>query len=248
GRASGRQGLLTLGLELRGRTEAVIRLVRSQQLGGVRRVEMQPLRLPVRTMRTVDVGTLVPVEAQPAQVAGDRGFRLTRRSLGVRVLDPQDEPAALAAREQPVEERGTRIADVQLPGRTRCEPDSHALRTNAMAWAAIASPRPMASTPSLVFPLMLTRSIPTPSAAATRARIASMWSLIFGRSSSTVTSTLPTCRPCAATSATARCSRSRLDTSFHRASVSGKWRPMSPRHAAPRMASVIAWQTTSASE
>src|SRR5262249_25089689 len=154
GRASGRQGLLTLGLELRGRTEAVIRLVRSQQLGGVRRVEMQPLRLPVRTMRTVDVGTLVPVEAQPAQVAGDRGFRLTRRSLGVRVLEPQDEPAALAAREQPVEERGTRIADVQLPGRTRCEPDSHALRTNAMAWAAIASPRPIASIPSFVFPLM----------------------------------------------------------------------------------------------
>jgi hypothetical protein len=31
-----------------------------------------------------------------------------------------------------------------------------------------------------------------------------------------------------------------LDTPFQRASVSGKWAPMSPRQAAPRMASVTA--------
>ena len=80
------------------------------------------------------------------------------------------------------------------------------------------------------------------------ARIASMWSRSFGVSSITVTSTLPTSNPCSAASDTARRSRSRLDASFHRGSESGKCRPMSPRHAAPRMASVIAWHTTSASE
>ena len=45
-----------------------------------------------------------------------------------------------------------------------------------------------------------------------------------------MTSTLPTSKPCAATSATARRSRSRLDASFQRGSESGKCRPMSPRH------------------
>ena len=38
-------------------------------------------------------------------------------------------------------------------------------------------------------------------------------------------------------------SRSRLEASFQRGSVSGKCRPMSPGAAAPRMASVTAWQT-----
>ena len=47
------------------------------------------------------------------------------------------------------------------------------LRTSAMACAAMASPRPMASTPSLVLPLMLTRLTSMPIAAATLARMAS---------------------------------------------------------------------------
>src|SRR5262249_2351052 len=47
------------------------------------------------------------------------------------------------------------------------------LLTSATAWAAIASPRPTASTPSLVLPLMLTRDASTSSAFARRARISS---------------------------------------------------------------------------
>ena len=56
----------------------------------------------------------------------------------------------------------------------------------------------------------------------------------------TCASTFPTARPSSATIATARRSRSRLDAPFQRGSESGKWRPMSPRHAAPRIASVTA--------
>ena len=39
-----------------------------------------------------------------------------------------------------------------------------------------------------------------------------------------------------------------LDAPFHCGSVSGKCRPMSPSDAAPRIASVAAWQAASASE
>src|SRR3954452_12985681 len=210
---------------------------------------MQTLRLTIRPVRPVDVGPLVPVETEPTQIAQDRGLRLAPRSFGIGVFDPQDERAALAAREQPVEERRARIADVELSCGTWREPDSHdRLLTSAMACAAIASPRPTASTPSLVLPLMLTRDASIPIAAETAIRIASTWSLIFGRSRITVTSMLPTSSPSAATSATARRSRSRLEAPFQRASLSGKWGPRPPGDAAPRMASVTAWQTTSASE
>ena len=50
---------------------------------------------------------------------------LARGALEVGVLDAQDERAALPAREQPVEERRARVADVQLPGRARSEAESH---------------------------------------------------------------------------------------------------------------------------
>ena len=117
-----------------------------------------------------DIRALVPVEPEPPQVLEDARLRLLRRSLGVGVLDAQDERAVLAVREQPVEERRAGVADVQLAGRTRGESNSHSCSdyqvaclgqpicaTSATACAAMASPRPTASTPSFVFPLTLTR-------------------------------------------------------------------------------------------
>ena len=49
---------------------------------------------------------------------------LARRALDVGVLDAEDERAARAAREQPVEQRRARVADVQLPGRAGGEADA----------------------------------------------------------------------------------------------------------------------------
>ncbi len=124
-RPSGGEGLLTLCLELRRRAEAVVRSVGAEQLLRVRLIEMQPLGLPVRAARSADVGPLVPVEAEPPQVAEDRRLRLARRALGVGVLDAQDERAALPAGEQPVEERRTGVPHVQLTCRAWREADSH---------------------------------------------------------------------------------------------------------------------------
>ena len=86
---------------------------------------MQPLRLAIRTVTTADIGPFVPVEAEPAKIFEDAGFGLAGGSLRIGVLDAQDERAVLAVRKQPVEQRGPRVADVQLTGRAGSKADSH---------------------------------------------------------------------------------------------------------------------------
>src|SRR5262245_2957752 len=209
---------------------------------------MKALRLTIRPARAARFRPFVPVEPEPPELPLDGSFRLLRRTLGVGVLDAQDERPARPAREEPVEQRRPRVADVQVAGWTGGETNPLKLLTNAIAWTAMASPRPISPRPSFVFPLMLTRSSDTPRTAARLARIWSMYGASLGRSRMTVASTLPTARPSARTTSTARLSRSTLEAPFHRGSVSEKWRPMSPAPAAPRIASVTAWHTASASE
>ena len=131
----------------------------------------------------------------------------------------------LPARQQPVEQRRPRVADVELAGRagrerapSRAPPGQH-----GTACAAMASPRPTASTPSLVFPLMLTRSGVDPDAPARWPRASRRCTA--GSSAPRAPPSRRRCRPrspCAATRAVVRASRSRLAASFHRGSVSGK--------------------------
>ena len=68
---------------------------------------------------------LVPVEVQPAQRVEDLLDVLGGRSLAVGIFDPQHERAALAAREQPVVERGSGAADVERPGRGWSKANAH---------------------------------------------------------------------------------------------------------------------------
>src|SRR5207248_11290506 len=56
---------------------------------------------------------LVPVEAEPAQGVLDLLGRLRDLAAGVGVLDAKAELAAMMAREEPVEERGPNVPDVQ---------------------------------------------------------------------------------------------------------------------------------------
>ena len=88
-------------------------------------VLLEPLRLKIRRVRTADVGPFVPVEPEPPQALDDPRDHVPGRSLGVRVLDAQDERAAMAAREEPVEERRARAADVQITGRRRREANAN---------------------------------------------------------------------------------------------------------------------------
>ena len=66
-------------------------------------------------------------DTQPIEDAADH---VPRGPFGVGVLDAEDEGAAVAPREEPVEERGARAADVEVAGGRGCEADagrSHAI-------------------------------------------------------------------------------------------------------------------------
>ena len=115
----------TIGLEQLRRAETLIRMPAGHQLHGMRAIDMQALGLTVRTTLATNVHALGPLEAEPMQVVDHAALGFARGALEVGVLDSQDERATLPAREQPVEERRARVADVQLPGRARSETESH---------------------------------------------------------------------------------------------------------------------------
>jgi hypothetical protein len=65
-----------------------------------------------------------PVEAQPGEVALDRGFILGLAALPVGVVEAQDEGAAMPLGEQPIEQRRAPVPHVQKPGRAGRETDN----------------------------------------------------------------------------------------------------------------------------
>ena len=81
-----------------------------------------------------------------------------------------------------------------------------------------------------------------------RWRIAAMCGASRGACAITVASTLPICQPAPLTRRAASASSASESAPWYCMSVSGKWWPMSPSAAAPNSASVIAWQSASASE
>ena len=83
---------------------------------------LQPLKLAlieVEPLRLAD--DQVGSEAHPLEVVTDRLVELGRRPLGVGIVDPEDEFAAILPREQIIVKRGADVADVQPPGRRRRE-------------------------------------------------------------------------------------------------------------------------------
>jgi hypothetical protein len=75
-------------------------------------VKRPPLRLALRLA--------VPVDPDRAQVGELAGLLLAPRALRVEVLDPEQEPAARGAREQPREQRGAEVPEVELAGGAGC--------------------------------------------------------------------------------------------------------------------------------
>src|SRR5262249_27919247 len=140
----------------------------------VRRVEVQALRLAIRSASAAYVGPLVPVEAQPPKIPNDARVRFCGRALSVRIFDAKDERSVVTASQQPVEDGGAYVSDVQLSrGAWRKTKTHYACLICAMACTTMPSPRPAASMPSLVLPLTLTRSTSMPIAAASDARMLS---------------------------------------------------------------------------
>ena len=90
-------------------------------------VALESLRLKIRRVRPADSRTFVPLESQPAHRLEDARHHLVGRSLRVGVFDAKDERAAVPAREQPVEQRRARAADVKIPGGRRRESNARAI-------------------------------------------------------------------------------------------------------------------------
>ncbi len=95
------------------------------QLSEMIRVNSQAFGLTVGPMRTSAVRTLIPDESKPAKVVEDGRLAQRGGSFLIRVFDPERERAAVVPRENPVHDGGSRVADVQVPGRARREPRAH---------------------------------------------------------------------------------------------------------------------------
>ena len=86
-------------------------------------VGLGALRLPIAGRGR----PLVPVEPEPPHRVDDLADVLLGGARAVRVLDPQDEDAAMVAGEGPVEERGPGAADVKVAGGARGKADANGL-------------------------------------------------------------------------------------------------------------------------
>ena len=83
-------------------------------------VEQAASRLDmVREARELAYRLIVPVKTEPGEAVMDRRDRFFGGPAAVGVLDAQQETATVTAREQPVEQRRPRAADVEKPGRRR---------------------------------------------------------------------------------------------------------------------------------
>ena len=87
-------------------------------------VNLQTVGLAIGGVRSAQVGPFVPVKAQPFEVGDKLIFKAGFAAFDVGVFDAQHHSAALLPGEKPVEQRGTRIANVKMPGGRRGKTDA----------------------------------------------------------------------------------------------------------------------------
>ena len=112
--------------QLLGRAETGIGAACVPQLLGGLFVHVEALGLGIRPKVTAYLGALVPIKAQPTHGAQDDLGVFVRGAGRVRIVDAQDEGAAVRASECPVVDSRAGAADVQLARRGGREADSNA--------------------------------------------------------------------------------------------------------------------------
>src|SRR5262249_28265497 len=110
--------------QLVGRAVAIVCVPVADQSRRERAIAVEAFGLKVRSVRPADLRTFVPLESEPPHAVEDPFHHFVRRSLDVGVCEAQHEHAAVAAGEEPVEERGARTADMQVTGRRGSEADA----------------------------------------------------------------------------------------------------------------------------
>ena len=117
-RLAARLGVFALLVELRRGAEAAIGLAGVEQTA---RVGLVP-----REVRALKHDLLVPDEPEPLEPLEDRPRAFLGAARLVGVLDAQEELAAVFLGEEPVEERRSRAADVEVAGGGRGEAETMA--------------------------------------------------------------------------------------------------------------------------
>ena len=117
--------MLSLPLQFFLRTKAEISFALAQQPLGLLAIELETIALTIGGMRTTDVRTFIPIEAKPLQVFEKLALKALLAALDVRVLDAQDHDATLLPREEPVEQRGAGVTNVQMSGWRRGESNTN---------------------------------------------------------------------------------------------------------------------------
>ena len=125
--AAGSLCSLTFVLQPIRRAVALVGESARQQLMRDGLMAREALRLKIGRVRSADAGTLVPLEAEPAHRLEDTGHHLVGRSLRIGIFDAKNEGAAVPPREQPVEKRRARPADVEISGRRGRESNPRAI-------------------------------------------------------------------------------------------------------------------------
>ena len=120
-----RDQVLAFGFQLFRRTIAIIGLAFRQQLIRIFFINVQTLRLMVRSVGSSHIGAFVPVHAQPTQSFFNVFFRLRRRTFPIRIFNAQDQLASGFTGQQPVKQRAARAAYMKWPCRAGRKTNSY---------------------------------------------------------------------------------------------------------------------------
>ena len=123
GRLTLRHQCLSLGFKLLVGAIATIGFAARQQPLRILRIDGQAFGLPVGAMVAADIDSFIPFDPEPAERRLDIFLRFATRAFQIGVFDPQNQLAAVAPGQQPVEQRRTGAADVEWTGRARRKPN-----------------------------------------------------------------------------------------------------------------------------
>src|SRR5208282_2376870 len=125
-------GELALALQLLLAAEAAVGFAFADQALGVFAIDLPLVALAIGRERAADIRPFVPIEAEPAGIVDELALVAHLAALQVGVFNAQDERSALLAREEPVEERGARVAYMNLSGGRWGKADSHLARNERL--------------------------------------------------------------------------------------------------------------------
>src|SRR5262249_28364989 len=97
----------------------------TQERASILQTFLGSLPIQLETLRLVD-RALIPIHTQPTQTINDSLHQLGLIALCISIFNAENQDSILAARKQPVEQRGTRTAYVEVAGWGRSEPHTDA--------------------------------------------------------------------------------------------------------------------------